>query len=240
MDSNDTSGNTTQSVTESSVCSQLYPKAPTYYQVLTDLPVELTFICIAIILSILTIVIYVTEVFSKEYKLLKEPGKRRQILTLVFIYPMTSGMAMFAIIVPKSTVLVDLLASCYLSFCLYVFVRALIFYYGDTNNMIEANKSNQTFDASVKINSYANCSFTAIGSVSESCCMGKRQLQRERVINHIIIIFEMFILAAMARKVYHTSEHGNITVNVDTDKTEYNKVGDNAIEEHNGSSNKPL
>ncbi|XP_045159597.2 organic solute transporter subunit alpha-like [Mercenaria mercenaria] len=117
-------------------CSEIYPQAPEYYEAMLQRPIEAGFLCGCILLSLITILVYITEVCSQHYRY-KDPGKRLKVLILLGIYPMTSAMAMFALLVPRTTVLADLLATCYLSLCIYVFICILIQYYGNTEAMIE-------------------------------------------------------------------------------------------------------
>lgn len=185
------------------VCLENYPKAPEYYEHVIQRPVEAGFLCVCILLSIITIIVYITEVLSQHYRY-KDPGKRLKVLILLGIYPMTSSMAMFALLVPRTTVLADLTATCYLSLCIYVFICILIQYYGNTEAMIETLNPRE-----ISIRTppccCCCCCFPMIHVTSQSVRLLKTMIMQTAVLQPIFLFVKAVIWANDHSSIHETN-----------------------------------
>lgn len=134
---NATNGSWTNATPVHPVCSDMFPTTDVYFEDLRHNYGEAVLIGICCLLTLILLILYCAQLRSRYYKY-QDKVKRFKTLTLLGLYPMTSLMSTFALLVPRSTILVDLVASCYLSICIYVFITIIFHYFGGKDPMIEA------------------------------------------------------------------------------------------------------
>ncbi|KAH3874740.1 organic solute transporter subunit alpha-like [Dreissena polymorpha] len=119
-----------------SSCSNAYPSTDVLYIEVQD---DLASIVLFVIVCFMVVVCL--GVYAEELIFLRRVNgwgtKSRRVATILGLHPVTIISAFLAVMVPKSTLFVDFVASCYLTVCYYTFFNIVIGYFGDENKMVE-------------------------------------------------------------------------------------------------------
>ncbi|XP_052766564.1 organic solute transporter subunit alpha-like [Mya arenaria] len=118
-------------------CSNEFPSTEDYYPVLVRSWVSMMLMALACVLTVGSIIIFIESLL---YVIRVNKGHSEKVVkvgTILGLHPVTTACAMLALLVPKSSLLVDLVAACYLSVCFYMFVSLVIeVYFG--GNLVKA------------------------------------------------------------------------------------------------------
>ncbi|KAL4236224.1 hypothetical protein ACF0H5_004611 [Mactra antiquata] len=118
-------------------CSDDAPKTNVFYDDISDDALIIAFITIACILATVCCILYVEEIFFIRKQYNKHDTRGRKSIILLGLYPVVCVMSLIAILVPTSAILLDLVASGYLSICIYVFITMTIECFGGSDKMVE-------------------------------------------------------------------------------------------------------
>ncbi|XP_060588885.1 organic solute transporter subunit alpha-like [Ruditapes philippinarum] len=118
-------------------CSNELPKTEDFYGDLSSDVASIVFLTIDCILVVLCILIFLEEVrfLCRVYS--NDEVKLQRFVIILGVFPVIITTSVISMLVPRSSVLLDLVGSCYLSFCFYTFVKLTIDYFGGKSKMLE-------------------------------------------------------------------------------------------------------
>lgn len=121
-----------------SSCSDSFPSTEVFYaEISSDVPI-IVLLALACVLTVVICALFIDEHVYLQTVHTNNPLRQRRVVTLLGLYPMISGMALLSLLVPACTQMVDLIASCYLSVCIYMFVSLMVEYFGGDEQIVEA------------------------------------------------------------------------------------------------------
>lgn len=123
--------------TNLSACSDKFPSTSVFYEAISDDVASIVLLSIACVLAVICIGIFIEELVFLQQVHFGNELKVRKVATILGLYPVTIITSVISLLVPASTLLLDLIASCYLSVCFYTFVTLTIDYFGGEDRMIE-------------------------------------------------------------------------------------------------------
>lgn len=115
-----------------------FPYTKELYAALPGDVTSIVLLTIACILVAICAGIFVEEmVFLYRIHNRTRDKKLTKVAVILGLYPVTIFTALISLLVPKSTLILDLISSCYLSVCFYVFVTLTINYFGGEDRMLD-------------------------------------------------------------------------------------------------------
>ncbi|XP_053394244.1 organic solute transporter subunit alpha-like [Mercenaria mercenaria] len=118
-------------------CSDKFPSTDDFYAEISASAATIVLLSLACLLAALCVGNFVEELLFLQRIYYGNEVKVIKLATLLGLYPVTILTSLIALLVPSSTILLDLLASCYLSVCFYTFVTLSINYFGGEEKMLE-------------------------------------------------------------------------------------------------------
>lgn len=118
-------------------CSDDFPTTDVFYDDISGDTVLIVFLVLACVLAVACLAIYIEELFFIRNHYANGDSRAWKIGVLLGLYPAICMFSLIALLVPTSSVLMDLVASCYLSFSIYIFIMMTIECYGGPDKMVE-------------------------------------------------------------------------------------------------------
>ncbi|XP_045159601.2 organic solute transporter subunit alpha-like [Mercenaria mercenaria] len=118
-------------------CSNALPFTEHFYADISSDVYSIVFLTLVCILAVVCILIFLEEVWYLRRVYSKDEVKLQRRVIMLGLYPVTVTTSLIILLVPRSTVLLDLVASCYLTICFYTFLSLIIDYFGGKYKMME-------------------------------------------------------------------------------------------------------